>query len=106
MEDWANKYNYELQFTSPGESHTSHMFYLIAESPVKRDMTIEKLKEAGVQALFHYQALADSQMGARYAAFGRAYTNSQKLTRQLFRLPLYFSLSGNDQERVVAALTK
>lgn len=106
LKDWSNKYNYELQFTSPGESHTSHMFYLIAESPLIRDMTIEKLKKADVQALFHYQALADSKMGARYATFGKTYTNSQKLTQQLFRLPLYFSLSSNDQERVVAALTK
>ena len=105
LEDWSKKYNYELQFTSPGESHTSHMFYLIAESPLKRDVTIEKLKKAGVQALFHYQALADSKMGARYANLDRTFTTSQKLTRQLFRLPLYFSLSSNDQERVVAALT-
>ena len=106
LADWSHKYNYELQFTSQGESHTSHMFYLVAESPLERDLTIEKLRKADVQALFHYQALADSKMGTRYATFDRTFTNSQKLTRQLFRLPLYFSLTSAEQETVIDALIK
>ena len=106
LEDWSRENNFEIHFTIPGDSHTAHMFYLIANSQFERDRIIEKLRKSGVQALFHYQALADSKMGTKYAIPRFSLINSQKLTSQLFRLPLYFSLSNTDQEWIVEALTK
>ncbi len=104
LEAWSNENSFELQYTLPGESHTAHMFYLIANSQIDRDKIIEKMKKSQVQALFHYQALADSKMGKNYGAPSIPHKVSQKLTRQLLRLPIYFSLSPTEQEKVVEAL--
>ena len=101
---WGRENGFDLPFIYPGESHTAHMFYLIADKPEKRESLIDKLHNSGIQALFHYQSLAHSKEGARFAGDLSNYRNSQRMTNQLVRLPIFFQLGLENAEKIVKSV--
>lgn len=84
--------------------HNAHMYYVLMPDPGARTHALEVMKNAGINALFHYIPLHDSPAGKR---FGRVsgemrYTNS--IAQRLIRLPLWVGLSDKDVSRVVDVL--
>ncbi|MBC2732263.1 dTDP-4-amino-4,6-dideoxygalactose transaminase [Thiobacillus sp.] len=84
--------------------HNAHMYYVLMSDPGARTHALEVMKNAGINALFHYIPLHDSPAGKR---FGRVsgemrYTNS--IAQRLIRLPLWVGLSDKDVSRVVDVL--
>lgn len=84
--------------------HNAHMYYVLMPDPGARTYALEVMKNAGINALFHYIPLHDSPAGKR---FGRVsgemhYTNS--IAQRLIRLPLWVGLSDKDVSRVVDVL--
>jgi dTDP-4-amino-4,6-dideoxygalactose transaminase len=102
--NWATENNLELNFTRTSDVHTAHMFYLVAETQLTRDLLIQKLHRLGIQASFHYQSLADSIMGSKYRSLIKPLQISQRMSSQLLRLPLYFGLDEENQSRVIGGL--
>ena len=95
------KINFEVQPENLLESNSAHMFYLIASSQQSRDKTIKQLLDNGIQAMFHYQSLGNSKQGKVYNSNPSNLEASQKLSNQLFRLPLFYGLSDDAQEEVI-----
>jgi dTDP-4-amino-4,6-dideoxygalactose transaminase len=85
--------------------HNAHTFYLVCSSREERDSLIASLREKGVQAAFHYQALHSSPF---YKQCYRAseLPNATRYSEQLVRLPLYFDLSPSDVQQVSEAVLK
>lgn len=102
--NWAVKNNFELSFTRTSDIHTSHMFYLVAETQQCRDLLIRKLHRLGIQASFHYQSLANSIMGSNYGPPVNPLQISQRMSSQLLRLPLYVGLDTENQGRVIESI--
>jgi dTDP-4-amino-4,6-dideoxygalactose transaminase len=101
MEIW-NKYYakfFEIA-TLEGFQHNAHLFYLILESEQERDTFIEHMAEAGIQTVFHYQALHNSNFSIDQ--FGKFdCPNADKFERCLVRLPLYYSLTNSEVDEVI-----
>jgi dTDP-4-amino-4,6-dideoxygalactose transaminase len=95
------KIDFEVQPENPYESNPAHMFYLIASSQQSRDKTIKQLLDSGIQAMFHYQSLGNSKQGKVYNSNPINLEASQKLSNQLFRLPLFYGLSDESQEEII-----
>ena len=75
------------------------MFYVVCESLAVRTGLIERLKAAGVLAVFHYQSLHASHYFASQHD-GRALPHADRYTDCLLRLPLFFELSDDQVDQV------
>lgn len=87
-----------------GCRHNGHMYYLLLPQPAGRGPFIASLREAGVEAVFHYIPLHDSVGGRR---FGRTVGNlvrTTDLAARIVRLPLWPGMTPDDVDMVVAAV--
>ena len=105
LKDWSEAFNFELQFLRYNDLHSAHMFYLVADTIESRYNLILKLSRLEIQAVFHYQSLANSIQGSKYPSIFKPLIVSQKMSTQLLRLPLYFSLEEDMQARIITTLT-
>ena len=84
-------------------TNNAHMFYLVTNSIEQRTHLIDRLKTAGVNAVFHYLSLHKSPYYIDKHD-GRKLPNSDRFMNCLVRLPLYFEMSDSDVEVVVSAV--
>jgi dTDP-4-amino-4,6-dideoxygalactose transaminase len=101
LTDWAGAQGFELPFVDKQDLHTSHMFYLVANTPELRNSLIQKLSNFKIQAMFHYQSLADSTFGINYTKAHKSLSVSNKMSNQLVRLPLYHALDLDTQTQII-----
>jgi len=83
--------------------HNAHMYYVLLES-ANVQKTLQRLKELGVYAVFHYVPLHLSPAGVH---FGRSCGDLPVTNRQagrLIRLPLWVGLTHDQQTYVVNCL--
>jgi dTDP-4-amino-4,6-dideoxygalactose transaminase len=88
-----------------GCQHNAHMFYLVLQLGVDRDNVVDKLRNNGIHAIFHYVPLHSSPGGLKYGRTHRDMSNTNSLSAQLIRLPLWCGISEQEQDRVVDALS-
>ena len=91
----------ELPSIPPGCQHNAHMFYVKAANINERTDLIAYLKDAGVQAAFHYVPLHSARAGR---CFGRFFGEDRYTTlesERLLRLPLWYGIDESAQEKVV-----
>lgn len=81
-------------------SINGHVYYLIVKNESTRDALISHLKEQGIHAVFHYLPLHLSDYYLNENEI-RKLPNSEKFSKCLIRLPLYFELSETDQQLVI-----
>lgn len=77
-----------------------HLFHLILPSLGVRDRVLERLRESGVHAVFHYVPLHSSPAGVQ---FGRAANNlpvTSEYSSRLLRLPFFHDMTDEQQEFV------
>jgi dTDP-4-amino-4,6-dideoxygalactose transaminase len=84
--------------------HNAHMFYIILPTRGDRDRLIPFLRARNIQAVFHYVPLHTSPMGRKMGHSDGDLPVTEDLAPRLLRLPCYFELERNDQDRVVTAI--
>jgi len=88
--------------SSPPECHhNAHMFYLILQDGATRDGLIRYLKEKSITSVFHYIPLHTSPMGKLMGYNDGDLPVTEDISPRLLRLPCYFELTKDDQERIV-----
>ncbi len=81
--------------------HNAHMFYIKTRDLEERTNLIQYLKEAGIGAVFHYIPLHASPAGVRYGRFCGEDKYTTKESERLLRLPMYYGLDYEDQDKVI-----
>lgn len=81
--------------------HNGHMFYLKVKDLEQRTSLIEYLKENEIQAVFHYIPLHSAPAGREFGRFNGEDKYTTKESEKLLRLPIYYGMSENDQEKVI-----
>ncbi len=66
-----------------------HLFYLRTNNPDERDELLNALKEAGIQATFHYVPLHSSPYGRNTLCCAEELPITQHCSETLIRLPVY-----------------
>lgn len=84
--------------------HNAHMFYIKAKNLEERTALISFLKERQIMAVFHYIPLHSAPAGQKYGEFYGDDKYTTKESERLVRLPLYYGLTEQDQESVIAAV--
>lgn len=80
------------------------MFYLKLKNLEQRTDFISFLKGRGIQASFHYVPLHSSPAGERFGRFDGVDEFTTKESDRLVRLPMYYGMSKEDQDRVIEAV--
>jgi dTDP-4-amino-4,6-dideoxygalactose transaminase len=96
LSGWAKSSNFMLQPQNKSEINSAHMFYLVSESQLDREVFIEYLGKEGIHTTFHYQSLVDSKQGKVFKKTKTVSVNSQRMSSSLLRLPIYPSLSAGE----------
>jgi len=83
-----------------------HLFYILLPSERKRNELMDNLKQAGIQAVFHYIPLHTSPMGARFGCGAGELPVTESISGRLLRLPFYADLQREQQEFVIQTVKK
>lgn len=84
-------------------SNNAHMFYLICDSLATRSALIAHLKSKDIHAVFHYLSLNKSDFYLKDNV-EKILPNSDCFTDTLVRLPFYYDLNNEEQQKVIQAI--
>lgn len=88
-----------------GCTHNGHIYYVILPTLAAHEVAFQGLREAGIEAQFHYVPLHSSPVGR---TLGRAHgelTVTNDLAARLLRLPIWYGM-GEETATVVETLKK
>ncbi len=94
----------QLPTIPEGCVHNAHMFYLKCKTLQERTALISYLKERGVLAVFHYVPLHSAPAGIKFGRFHGRDRYTTKESDRLVRLPMYYGLTEEDRNTVIAAV--
>ena len=90
-----------------GCRHNAHMFYLLINTALgDRDRLISHLNEINIKTVFHYVPLHTSPMGLSMGYKPGDLPVTEELSERIVRLPCYFELTREDQDRVIDGVFK
>lgn len=94
----------ELPTVPEGCIHNAHIFYLKCKNLEERTELIRFLKANDIGAVFHYIPLHSAPAGLKFGRFSGEDCFTTVEADRLVRLPLYYNLLPEDQERVIEAV--
>lgn len=83
-----------------------HLYYILLNPKIDRQKVLADFKDAQIMAPFHYIPLHSSPAGMQLGRVHGSMEVTDAVSEQLLRLPLWYSISKEEQERVVAVLAK
>ncbi len=86
-------------------TNNAHMFYIVCRNLKERTALLNHLKSNGILAVFHYLSLHKSPFYKKHHG-KKPLPNADMFTNCLIRLPLYFELSHQEQEKVINEILK
>lgn len=105
LEVWAQANEVQLPTVPIGCEHASHLFHLLFKSNGEREAAIRWMREADIGAYFHYLPLHLSPQGQERGAAPLGCPETESASERLLRLPLYPSLTKQQQDKVIGRLT-
>lgn len=91
----------------PAECQSNyHMFYILVKDVEERTSLISHLRDAAIQATFHYVPLHSSPVGERLGVSSGALPVTEKVASSLVRLPLYYDMTPQDALDVAAEIDR
>lgn len=80
------------------------MFYLITRNFDERCALINHLKQNQISAVFHYIPLHSAPAGIKYGRFDGKDEVTTEYSERLVRIPMYYGLSSEDQNKVISSV--
>ncbi|WP_417539704.1 dTDP-4-amino-4,6-dideoxygalactose transaminase [Marinobacter sp.] len=94
----------QLATIPEGCTHNAHMFFLKTANLEERTALLAHLKYQAISAAFHYVPLHTAKAGSEFARFHGQDVCTTSESERLLRLPMWFGLDGQAQQRVVQAI--
>jgi len=101
---WAHHHGIQLPVVPEGCEHVGHVYHMRFQASEQRTRFIDHMKARDVSCVFHYQPLHASPVGQRFGGRVGQCPVAEHAGDCLVRLPMYSSLTTNDQQRVVEAV--
>lgn len=105
LASWANSQGIRRPFIPEHCEQAYHMYYLILPDLETRTALIAHLKAKGVMAVFHYLPLHLSEYAKRIGDKANDCPVTVSISDRLLRLPFFYSLSNEQQVRIIDAVT-
>lgn len=84
--------------------HNAHMYYVLLNTDIDRNLVLSSMLDAGVNAVFHYVPLHSSPAGKRFGRVSGELAITTAQSERLIRLPLWVGLSEAEQSQIVSIL--
>ena len=81
--------------------HNAHMFYFKAKDLAERTAFISFMRENEIGCVFHYIPLHSAPAGKKFGRFHGEDRYTTKESERLVRLPMYYNLKLEDQQKVI-----
>jgi dTDP-4-amino-4,6-dideoxygalactose transaminase len=101
LREWAEKHGVITPFHPADTTHTAHVYHLRFKAGEMRDRFIAHLAEHQIGAVFHYQPLHLSKIGRQLGGVVGDCPVTEHAGDCLVRLPLFNTLTTEEQSRVV-----
>jgi dTDP-4-amino-4,6-dideoxygalactose transaminase len=95
LQSWAMQNDIQLPEYPVYSTNNGNVFYLLCKNKQQRNQLIAYLKSKGIVAVFHYICLHTSEFYLKSNPF-QQFTNAQRFSDSLLRLPLYFELHTSE----------
>jgi dTDP-4-amino-4,6-dideoxygalactose transaminase len=110
-----NKYEHDLDsvlsaydvthsFRPKGLDHNGYIFWVMARNEEERMNLQHFMSKRNITLNPHYSALHRSEFGRQYHASGRPLPNTERAVACMLRLPLFYGISKDDQNRVIEGI--
>jgi dTDP-4-amino-4,6-dideoxygalactose transaminase len=106
LAEWADKHGVLRPFVPEGCEHVGHVYHLRFRHGEQRTRFIEHMKEREISCVFHYQPLHTSLVGQRFGGHAGQCPVAEHAGECLVRLPLYNTLSEQEQNRVIESVSQ
>lgn len=104
LREWAEKHGVITPFHPANTTHTAHVYHLRFKAGEMRDRFIAHLAEHQIGAVFHYQPLHLSKIGRQLGGIVGDCPITEHAGDCLVRLPLFNTLTIEEQSRVVQTI--
>ena len=104
LASWAEKNGVTTPFVPEGCEHVGHVYHLRFEKSEQRTKFIATLKDEQIICVFHYQALNTSPVGQGFGGYLGQCPVAEHASDCLVRLPLFNSMTDEQQSRVIDAV--
>jgi dTDP-4-amino-4,6-dideoxygalactose transaminase len=84
--------------------HNGHLFYVLLPQGADRSAVLARLRQAEIQAVFHYVPLHSAPAGMRFGRSHGDLPHTTDLSGRLIRLPFWIGLQESQQERICETL--
>lgn len=108
---WKKYYDAFTPFANAGKirlpiipddcTNNAHMFYILFNDLETRTKFISFMREKEIMTPFHYIPLHSAPAGQKFGRVATTMNVTNLVSDTLVRLPLYFDLTNDDQERVI-----
>ena len=85
-------------------TNNGHMYYFLARDHAMQMRILTKLKERGMQAVFHYIPLHSAPAGRKYARTHGHLPVTDRVSETLVRLPMWIGLKDADADMIADAV--
>lgn len=100
LQDWAKDNGVQMPFVPSFAANNAHMFYMVCKDAQQRETIIQKLKDNGVLAVFHYLSLHKSPY-YKEKHDGRELPLSDFYSDCLIRLPMFYELEEEQIKYII-----
>jgi dTDP-4-amino-4,6-dideoxygalactose transaminase len=84
--------------------HNGHLYYILIAPEIDRQKILNEFRQSGIGAVFHYVPLHSSPAGRQFGRSVGELALTTSVSERLIRLPMWFGLSENQQQRVCDVL--
>lgn len=85
-------------------THNGHMFYVLVDQSIDRQVLLQHMKAEGIGAVFHYVPLHSSAAGMTFGRASGSCPVTEDIADRIVRLPFWVGISQAEQTRVVEVL--
>ena len=104
LREWAERHGVITPFHPTDTTHTAHVYHLRFKAGEMRDRFITHLAQQQISAVFHYQPLHLSKTGRQFGRVVGDCSITEHAGDCLVRLPLFNTLTTEEQSRVIQAV--
>lgn len=104
MRELIRSYPIRIPYVPEHCDQPYHMYYVLLDTPERRQTLIAELKSHGILAVFHYLPLHLSEMGVRLGGRKGQCPVSEAVSERILRLPFYPEITEGEQVEVVSTI--
>ena len=106
LEDLEKQGKIQRPVVPEGCVHNAHMYYIVLSTQEKRNEVLDKLKENGIGAVFHYIPLHTSPVGIKLGYKKGDLPVTEEYSGRILRLPLYADMTEEEVKCVINNVKK